>query len=65
MVPNDRILIETDSPYLSPEPLRGRRPNEPERVVHILQCLAEVRETTPEELAKITTENAKRLFQLP
>lgn len=65
MIPNDRILIETDSPYLSPEPLRGRRPNEPERVVHILQCLAEVRETTPEELAKITTENAKRLFQLP
>lgn len=64
-VPDDRLLIETDAPYLSPEPLRGRRPNEPARVEHTLRCLAEVRGVSPEELAKVTTQNAKRLFQLP
>lgn len=65
MVPEDRLLIETDSPYLSPEPLRGKRPNEPARVEHTLRCLADVRNTSPERLADVTTENAKRLFQLP
>ncbi|QDT03473.1 putative deoxyribonuclease YcfH [Rubripirellula lacrimiformis] len=64
-VPEDRLLVETDSPYLSPEPLRGKRPNEPARVEHTLRCLAEVRGVTPEYLAALTTENAKRLFQLP
>ncbi len=62
MVPEDRILIETDSPYLSPEPLRGRQPNEPARVEHTLRCLAEVRGVSAERLAAATTENAKRLF---
>ncbi|MFK8112021.1 MAG: TatD family hydrolase [Rubripirellula sp.] len=65
LVPDDRLLIETDAPYLSPEPLRGRRPNEPARVEHTLRCLAEVRGIAAEELARITTDNAKRLFQLP
>lgn len=65
MVPEDRLLVETDAPYLSPEPLRGKRPNEPARVEHTLRCLAEVRKTSPERLADVTTENAKRLFQLP
>lgn len=64
MVPEDRILVETDSPYLSPEPLRGRRPNEPARVEHTLRCLAEVRGVSAEHLAAATTENAKRLFAL-
>ena len=64
-IPEDRLLIETDSPYLSPEPLRGRRPNEPARVEHTLRCLAEVRGVSAEYLADATTENAKRLFQLP
>ncbi len=64
-VPEDRLLVETDSPYLSPEPLRGRRPNEPARVEHTLRCLAEVRGVTAEHLANVTTENARRLFQLP
>ncbi|TWU47587.1 putative deoxyribonuclease YcfH [Rubripirellula tenax] len=64
-VPEDRLLIETDSPYLSPEPLRGKRPNEPARVEHTLRCLADVRGVTAEYLAGVTTENAKRLFQLP
>ena len=65
VIPEDRLLVETDSPYLSPEPLRGRRPNEPARVEHTLRCLADVRGVTAEYLAAATTENAKRLFQLP
>ncbi len=64
-VPLDRLLIETDSPYLSPEPFRGKRPNEPARVEHTLRCLADVRKMKPDELAEITTANAKRLLQLP
>ena len=64
-VPEDRLLVETDSPYLSPEPFRGKRPNEPARVEHTLRCLAKVRGVTAEHLAHVTTENAKRLFQLP
>lgn len=63
-VPEDRLLVETDSPYLSPEPLRGRRPNEPARVEHTLRCLAKTRGVSPESLATVTTANAKRLFQL-
>lgn len=64
MVPEDRILIETDSPYLSPEPMRGKRPNEPARVQHTLRCLADVRGVSAEALAETTTRNAKTLFQL-
>jgi TatD DNase family protein len=64
-VPENRILVETDSPYLSPEPMRGKRPNEPARVEHTLRCLAEVRGVSAEALAVATTENARRLLQLP
>ncbi|WP_404308859.1 TatD family hydrolase [Neorhodopirellula lusitana] len=64
MVPADRILVETDSPYLSPEPLRGKRPNEPARVEHTLRAIAKVRGVSAEELAETTTANAKRFFQL-
>jgi TatD DNase family protein len=63
-VPLDRILVETDSPYLSPHPYRGQT-NEPARVVLTARRLAEVRGIPPEELARITTENARRLFHLP
>ena len=63
-IPLDRLLVETDAPYLSPEPLRGKRPNEPARVEHTLRCLAEVRGVSPESLAEVTTENARRLFRL-
>ncbi|GAB5515913.1 MAG: TatD family hydrolase [Rhodopirellula baltica] len=64
-VPEDRLLIETDSPYLSPEPLRGKRPNEPARVQHILRCLADVRNVPTSTLAEATTANARRFFKLP
>jgi TatD DNase family protein len=61
-IPDDRLLIETDSPYLSPHPKRGQRPNEPALVVHTAECLAEVRGASLESLAEQTTENARRLF---
>ncbi|HEY5315665.1 MAG TPA: TatD family hydrolase [Pirellulales bacterium] len=59
----DRILIETDSPYLSPHPLRGKR-NEPAQLVHTAACLAEVRGQSLEAFAAQTTANARRLFRL-
>jgi len=66
VVPDDRVLIETDAPYLTPQPLRGRRKrNEPAHLVHTAQCLAELRGQSVEELAAQTTANARRLFRLP
>ncbi len=61
-VPEDRLLIETDSPYLSPVPVRKIRRNEPAHVVHTAACLAEVRGVPVEVIAKATTLNAQRLF---
>ena len=61
-IPADRILVETDSPYLSPEPFRGKRPNEPARVVHTAECIAEVRGVSLADFASQTTENAYALF---
>lgn len=61
-VPPDRILVETDSPYLSPHPHRGQRPNEPALVVHTAACVAEARGVSREDLAQLTTANACRLF---
>jgi len=63
-IPADRILIETDAPYLSPHPLRSKRPNEPAYIVHTAACLADVRDISPEQLGRITTENAKRVFRI-
>ena len=63
MVPNDRMLIETDSPYLSPEPLRGRR-NDPRNVKLIAKKIAEVKKMPLEEVAKITYENAINIFNI-
>ena len=63
MVPNDKMLIETDSPYLSPKPFRGKR-NDPRNVKFIAKKIAEVKNLTTEEVAKITYENAMRIFYL-
>jgi TatD DNase family protein len=63
-VPGDRILVETDSPYLSPQPVRGRR-NEPAHVVHTIATLAEVRGEAPGTLAALTHANASAAFRLP
>lgn len=63
-IPADRILIETDSPYLSPEPVRKVRRNEPAHLVHTAEVVARVRGTTLDALAQQTTANARRLFRL-
>lgn len=60
-VPDDRLLIETDAPYLAPVPRRGRR-NEPANVVWVAAAVAEHLESTPEEVARRTTENARRFY---
>ena len=64
LVPLDRLLVETDAPYLAPHPNRGKR-NEPAWVRLTADCLASVHGISPEELAARTTENAVRLFRLP
>jgi TatD DNase family protein len=62
VVPDDRLLIETDSPFLAPEPLRGR-PNEPANLERVAVVLAGIRKTSLETIASITTRNARRLFR--
>ncbi len=63
-IPAERILVETDSPYLAPEPRRGKR-NEPANIVYTASCLAAVRGETTVDFAALTTANARRLFRLP
>jgi len=63
-IPRDRILVETDSPYLAPQPVRGK-PNEPANVVHTLRVLADVRGESFAELAAATHANAGVAFGLP
>ena len=63
LVPEDKLLIETDAPYLSPEPYRGKR-NESAYVVHTAQKIADLRECSLEKLAQFTTDNAKRFYKI-
>lgn len=63
-VPLDRLLIETDAPYLAPVPFRGK-PNEPRLVTHVASCLAALREMSVAELAAATSANYHRLFGIP
>lgn len=60
-VPDDRLLIETDSPFLAPVPMRGKR-NEPAFVKIVAECLAEVRGGTLEQISRVTTRNALAMF---
>ncbi len=64
LVPDDRLLVETDAPYLAPEPVRGST-NEPAHVRHTAAFLAMLRGTTLEALAEQTSRNARRLLRLP
>ena len=61
VIPDDRILIETDSPFLAPVPMRGN-PNEPAFIVHTCEFLAKLRGRTAEEFAELTFENAERIL---
>jgi TatD DNase family protein len=63
LVPRDRLLVESDSPYLAPVPFRGKR-NEPAWVTHTLSKVARARGDDPLELGRITAANAGRLFSL-
>ena len=63
-IPLDRIVLETDCPYMSPEPFRGRR-NDPGRVYRMAEALAQIRGITVEEARRITFENGKRLYRIP
>ncbi len=61
-VPLDRLLVETDSPYLPPQAIRGTRRNEPSSVLLVAEAIAQLRGISCEELAEQTTQNAERLF---
>lgn len=62
-IPLESIVLETDSPYLSPEPVRGTR-NEPANIVHIAKFIAEVKGITVDELSKITEKNVEDIFDI-
>ena len=62
-VPLDRLLLETDGPFLAPVPRRGKR-NEPQLLLYTAQKVAELKGISPDEMARATTANAERLFRL-
>ena len=62
-IPLERIVLETDCPYMAPDPFRGRR-NAPGQLYRMAEKLAEIRGLTVEEIHAITTENGKRLYRM-
>ncbi len=65
VTPIDRLLVETDAPYLSPEPMRKQKVNEPALVAHIAAAVADLKKVSLEEVDRITTETASRFFRWP
>ena len=63
-IPLERLVLETDCPYMAPEPFRGKR-NDPGKLYRMAEKLAEIRGMSVEEIHHITTENGKRLYRLP
>ena len=63
-IPLERIVLETDCPYMAPEPFRGKR-NDPGKLYRMAEKLAEIRGMTVEEIHRITTENGKKLYRIP
>jgi TatD DNase family protein len=63
MIPLDRLLTETDSPYVAPTPYRGKR-NESAYLPEVIKRLAEIKGVSFDEMAKITDENARRIFKI-
>ena len=63
-IPLERLVLETDCPYMAPEPFRGKR-NDPSKLYRMAEKLAELRGLSVEEIHRITTENGKRLYRLP
>jgi len=62
-VPLDKIMIETDSPFMSPENYRGKR-NEPSYVVEVAKKISEIKKVSLTKVAQVTTDNAKKLFNI-
>ena len=60
-IPNDKILVETDSPYLAPVPLRGK-PNEPSYIIHTVEFLSKLKQLSFDNFSNITTQNFFKLF---
>ena len=63
-IPLERLVLETDCPYMAPEPFRGKR-NDPGKLYRMAEKLAQIRGLSVEEIHRITTENGKRLYGLP
>jgi TatD DNase family protein len=61
--PHDRLIVETDSPYLTPEPMRKQKTNEPSLVVHVAAAIAQAWGVTVAEVDSITTQNVERFFR--
>ncbi len=64
MIPLDRLMIETDCPYISPHPVRNIRPNEPALLIHTAQCLADLHGVSIEDFSQIVTKTSEQFFSL-